>query len=282
MTAATVAPPIPYFGSKQRLAGRLVELFPPHEHYVEPFGGSLSVLLAKAPSRMETVNDLDRHVMTFWRVLRDRPDDLARVCALTPHSRAEYAASRDFDVDDDLEHARRVWVQLAQGRAGHLMRTGWRQYVDPAGSSIGMPGYLAAYVDRIAPAAARLAHVSLECMPALDIIDRYGTAADVLLYLDPPYLGNTRGTTSAYRHEMRHEAEHVELAEHLHAARAASVLSGYPSPLYDHLYADWHRTDLASWTGQGNKGPFDGARTEVLWSNVPLDTHPTLDFGATA
>ncbi|MFE3058088.1 hypothetical protein [Nocardia sp. NPDC059239] len=51
------------------------------------------MLLAKPAARMETVNDIDGDPMTFWRVLRDRPADLARVCALTPHSRAEKAAS---------------------------------------------------------------------------------------------------------------------------------------------------------------------------------------------
>jgi len=81
---------------------------------------------------------------------------------------------------------------------------------------------------------------------------------------------------------MKSSDEHTELAVALHEARAIVVLSGYPSPLYADLYADWHRTDLAAWTGQGNQGPRAGARVEVLWSNVPLDECPTLDFGESA
>lgn len=58
------------------------------------------------------------------------------------------------------------------------------------------------------------------------------------------------------------------LAESLHAARAAVVLSGYPSDLYDRdLYPGWDRHSIATSTGQG--GAWD-ARTEVLWSNRPL------------
>ncbi|MCA1670926.1 MAG: hypothetical protein LC799_01530, partial [Actinobacteria bacterium] len=53
------APPFTYLGSKVTLAAAIACLLPPHEHYVEPYGGSLAVLLAKRPSRMETVNDLD-------------------------------------------------------------------------------------------------------------------------------------------------------------------------------------------------------------------------------
>jgi hypothetical protein len=62
---------------RQDEAGRpRSRLLPEHTHYVEPFAGSLAVLLAKPRSKMETVNDLDQDLMTFWRVLRDRPDEL--------------------------------------------------------------------------------------------------------------------------------------------------------------------------------------------------------------
>ena len=114
-------PPFAYYGGKTRLADRIVALLPAHEHYIEPFAGSLAVLLAKTPSRMETVNDLDGLLMTFWRVLRDQPEQLARACALTPHSRAEYESARDADlsaVTDDVERARLIWVQIAAGRGG--------------------------------------------------------------------------------------------------------------------------------------------------------------------
>jgi DNA adenine methylase len=179
-------PPIAYFGGKTTLAPQIAALLPPHRHYVEPYCGSLAVLLAKDPSPMETVNDLDQALVTFWRVLRDRPGDLARVCALTPHARAEQTASYDVsDEPDDLELARRVWVQLTQGRAGTRRTTGWRHYVKPSGDT-SMTDYLDGYLARMAPAAARLRRVSLECRPALELIDKYG--AEVLWSNRP--LGN--------------------------------------------------------------------------------------------
>lgn len=272
---APVRSPIPYFGSKQRIAPWIVSLLPDHDHYVEPYAGGLSVLLAKRPSAMETVNDLDGELMTFWRVLRERPAELLRACMLTPHSRAELAATWD-PTEDDLELARRIWCRLAQGRSGTLRNTGWRHYIDPAGSGTSMPGYLEAYALRLAAAAERLHGVSLEALPALDLIARYGSRANVLLYVDPPYLGTTRGWGNNYRHEMKTEAEHRALAAALADCRASVVLSGYDSPLYDGLFAGWHRYTQASMTGNG-KG--DKARTEVLWSNVRLGDQ--LDLFAT-
>ncbi|CAL9502186.1 DNA adenine methylase [Streptomyces sp. enrichment culture] len=264
--------PVPYFGSKQRIADWIVSLLPDHGHYVEPYAGGLSVLLAKRPSAMETVNDLDGELMTFWRVLRERPTDLLRACMLTPHGRAELAATWD-PTTDELELARRIWSRLAQGRSGTLRNTGWRHYIDPAGSATSMPGYLEAYAERLAAAAERLHGVSLEALPALDLIARYGSRPNVLLYVDPPYLGTTRGWGNNYRHEMKTEAEHRALAAALADCRAAVVLSGYDSPLYDELYDGWHRYAQQTMTGNATA---DKGRTEVLWSNVRLGNQLTL------
>lgn len=273
-TTGGVAPPFPYFGGKANLAERIVALLPAAGHYVEVFCGSLAVLLAKPRTTMETVNDLDGDLVHFFRILRDRPAELARACALTPHARTEHAASYERAVDlDDVERARRTWVCLTQGRGGMLRRSGWRHYGDPGACSMGMPGYLAGYVDRLLPAAARLAGVTLECRPALELIHRYGRHRDVLLYADPPYLGSTRAWGNQYRHELRTDDEHRELAEALHGCRAHVVLSGYPSPLYDQLYRGWCTVRLPSSTGNARAGQQD--RVEVLWSNRPLGA-PTL------
>ncbi|WP_052372119.1 DNA adenine methylase [Nocardia otitidiscaviarum] len=266
-------PPFPYFGSKQSVAAQIVDLLPTHRHYVEPFAGSLSVLLAKAPAKFETVNDLHRELMTFWRVLRDRPVELARVCALTPHSRAEYAAAADTDGCDELETARRVWVRLTQSRSGVLRKTGWRHYIDPAGSSASMPDYLDGYVGRFAAVALRLHAVSLECRPALELIEAYGRSPEVCLYVDPPYLGTTRNGTN-YALEMPSPGEHAELLEVLLRARAAVVLSGYASELYDTALSGWSRVEIPAFNGNATG---DRARREVVWSNREIG-HPVLEF----
>ena len=274
-------PPFTYFGGKTAIAERIVDMLPPHEHYVEPFAGSLAVLLAKPRARMETVNDLDGDLVNFWRVLRERPQDLERVCALTPHGRAEYLGCYE-PAEDDLERARRVWVNLTQGRGGQMRRTGWRCYADPHGGS-SMPEYLGAYVARLVPAAERIATVSLECLDALDVIRRYGSHQGVLIYADPPYLESVRakhirGTVrgAQYKHELRTDDDHRELAEALSECAAAVVLSGYDSPLYDGLYDGWHRAELSAQAGNG----IARGRTEVLWSNRPFPVAQLDLFGA--
>lgn len=267
-------PPIAYYGGKMALAERIVAMFPEHDHYVEPFAGSLSVLLAKKPASMETVNDLDADLVTFWRVLRERPQELADLARLTPHARTEFAAARDLNVEDELERARRVWVLLSQGRTGSLRPTGWRSQRNPAGRFMSIPGELRGLIDRMAPAAERLSVVTLECRDALEVIRDYGQHADVLIYADPPYLGETRSV--GYRHEMADQQRHEALATALKECVASVVLSGYHSPLYASLYEGWHVAELTASSGQANKSKADHARTEVLWSNRLLRVTPTL------
>lgn len=256
-------PPVPYFGGKQRIADQIVSLFPQHDHYVEPFAGGLSILLSKEPSKIETINDLDQDVMTFWRVLRDQPDALMATCALTPHSRSEYREASSREALTDLERARRIWVQLTQGRTGTLRKTGWRYHADPDGTSMGMPAYLNGYLSRMPPAAHRLREVSLECRPALEVIADYGKHENCLLYVDPPYLRSTR-SGMGYQHEMPDEAEHRLLAEALRSCRAKVVLSGYASDLYGDLYADWTTHHISASTGQGSVWK---ERSELCWMN---------------
>ena len=257
-------PPMIYYGGKVSIAETITRFLPPHQHYIEPFAGGLSVLLAKKPSRTETVNDLDGDLMTFWRVLRDQPKQLNQVCQLTPHSRGEYLASFNKETADEVEVARRVWVQLTQGRGGTLTRTGWR-YFTAAGNGV-MADYLDAYRARLIPAAERIKNVSLECRPALEVIQAYGNHSDSLLYVDPPYLGVTRNSRG-YRHEMRSAEEHEELAAALTKCKAAVILSGYPSPVYDATLKDWYTQTLTTITGNA---PSNKTRTEKLWSNLPI------------
>jgi site-specific DNA-adenine methylase len=65
-------PPFKYMGSKWLLAPTILAHIPPHQVYVEVFGGSASVLLQKDPSRLEVFNDLDQELVNFFRVLREQ------------------------------------------------------------------------------------------------------------------------------------------------------------------------------------------------------------------
>lgn len=267
-------PPFAYYGGKIGMARRIVSLLPEHRVYIEPFAGSLAVLFAKAAATHEIVNDLDDALVTFFRVLRERPAELEAVCALTPHARAEYDGADLAAPVDELEAARRFWVRVNQSFAKTAgTRTGWTITTSRSQS---VPGTILGRLRRFAPAAERLARVSIEHCDAADLIDRLATP-DTVIYADPPYVHATRrregaGKGDDYRHEMTDE-DHQRLADALHATQATVVLSGYPGDLYDELYADWHTTDFAVTAHSSNAtAATRSSRVERIWSNCDLGT----------
>lgn len=261
-------PPFRYFGGKARLARWITGWFPEHYVYLEPFCGSAAVLLAKRRCAHEIINDADRNVVTFYRMLRDRPDDLARACALTPYARDELAAADLSDETlDDLERARRFYVRSMQGFSGVTGRSGWSittaQRTARASTAASRIGEFAALADR-------LSAVSIENADALSVIDRYATA-DAVIYADPPYLAAVREASSSqvYRHEMADEASHQALADALNRTPAFVVLSGYLSPSYERLYPGWHRIERRTFTTAGNRRSSGREVVECLWFNRP-------------
>jgi DNA adenine methylase len=71
--------PFPWFGGKSRAASLIWEAFGDVPNYVEPFAGSLAVLLARpTPPRVETVNDVDHYLANFWRAVSQAPEEVAR------------------------------------------------------------------------------------------------------------------------------------------------------------------------------------------------------------
>jgi hypothetical protein len=71
--------PFPWFGGKSRVAHLVWERFGNVPNYVEPFAGSLAVLLGRPHlAGTETVNDLDGHICNMWRSLKHDPTTTAR------------------------------------------------------------------------------------------------------------------------------------------------------------------------------------------------------------
>ena len=78
--------PFPWFGGKRRVAPDVWAAFGDVDNYVEPFAGSLAVLLARPAHHKgidtgaETINDADQFVANFWRALAHDPEAVAHWC----------------------------------------------------------------------------------------------------------------------------------------------------------------------------------------------------------
>lgn len=75
---APLRAPVPYFGGKSAIAGAVWERLGDPVNFVEVFGGSLAVLLARPTApKLETANDADGFVANFFRAVRAEPDAVA-------------------------------------------------------------------------------------------------------------------------------------------------------------------------------------------------------------
>lgn len=259
--------PFPWFGGKSIHLKWLLPLLPPCHHYCEPFGGSAAVLLNRPPSPIETYNDLNGDIVCFFRILRDRTDELIEALALTPHSRSEFvsACNRNISKLSDLERARRFFVRTVQGYSAVSLTAGsWAYSRGESRTNMSKATATArATILRLKAVADRLLRVQIENRPALDIIQRYDTPS-TLFYCDPPYLRAVRPGGKGYDCEMT-DQDHRDLAAALHRIQGRAAVSGYDCELYNELYAGWRKA-------VGPLKPLPAGRCrrkqrEALWMN---------------
>lgn len=253
-------PALRWFGGKYSLAESIVSLFPPHRIYVEPFGGAASVLLAKPRAYNEVWNDLDGELVNFFEVLRsDDCEALLKRIRETPYSRAEYRRAYKLS-QCPVERAARLVIRshMAHGSSAARIdkKMGFR--VDGINGTTNVAGEWVTLPLALEAVAQRMRGVIIEQKPAIELIARYSDPK-CLLYVDPPYLPETR-SRHGYAHDMTKE-DHEALLAALLASESMVVLSGYAAPLYDEALTGWHRIEVAAWA-HGSL-----PRREVLWMN---------------
>ena len=90
--------PFPYFGGKSKVAPLVWERFGNVRNFVDPFCGSLAVVLGRPEpfAGTETVNDADGFISNFWRA--------------TAHDPEAVAVHADWPVNENDLHARHSWL----------------------------------------------------------------------------------------------------------------------------------------------------------------------------
>lgn len=262
-----IRPPFYWTGSKGRMADWIVSLLRPSNGYLEPFAGSAAVLLARKRVPHETINDLDRGVVAFFRTLRDRPEELHRVVSLTPYAEAEFDSCLEQDPDesmDDLERARRFFVRTMQGFQADARYPSWAMTVDADGPRITRATSWDQRIKQFDRISSRLRGVQVASRDAVKLLERHVDVEDISVYCDPPY----HNDDVSVRYLHHEESLHDELAEVLHRMRGHVLISGYPGG-YDELYSTWQRIERDVAATGGTYGGHSIRRTEVIWSNKP-------------
>ena len=258
--------PLKWFGGKHYLAPKIIDLMPPHVHYVEPFFGGGSVLLQKPYEGIsEVINDRYGRLSNFWKVIADPAqfEQFYRQVEALPFSQQLWEESQQ-PADDPVEAAVCFFVFARQSRAGQLKdfatlsRNRTRRAMNEQASA-----WMTA-VAGLPQVHVRLKRVVVLCDDAVNVI-RQQDGPNTLFYCDPPYLHETRTSTNEYAHEMT-ETDHRQLLEVLNQCKGKVLLSGYPSKLYDKLLHDWNRQDFEI-DNKASGSITKRKMTECLWMN---------------
>jgi DNA adenine methylase len=291
----TLTPPLKWHGGKHDLAKWIISLMPPRcknpnkpddgdpgwLHYVEPYFGGGSVMLANDPAGIsEVVNDIHEDLTNFWTVLANAKcfEHLHRILQCTPFSKPEWLAANEainadhyaetFEANGGYSVARAAWffIWCRQSHSGRmkefaaLTRQRCRKKMNEQASA-----WLNA-IEGLPDVHARLKRVVVLNDDALEVI-RQQDGSRTLFYLDPPYLHETRTTTGEYAHEMTAQ-HHCDLLNALESIEGGFLLSGYRSELYDQAAErnQWtrHETKINNHAAGGKK---KRVMTECVWTN---------------
>jgi DNA adenine methylase len=272
-----------YMGGKFSHLGFLLKLLPYLITYVELFGGCAAAMLNRKISPIEIYNDLNGDLYNFFKVLRDKGDELIRVLELTTFSRREFEEAIKEDTErSDVERARCFFVLLLQVRLcsptdPYLTKNRWNFATSRkgnnrdgvrAGKAIGVSRFLNK-IDMLPEIITRLRDIQIENIPATKAIDLYDSP-QTLFYADPPYVHAARAKDKIYKYEMS-DREHRELAWKLNNIKGLAAVSGYQCDLYEELYEGWYVHKERVKKTNYNKQSVGGSRQEVLWTNYDIN-----------
>lgn len=178
----------------------------------------------------------------------------------TPYSRKSYELATDTSqTDNDYQKALHFLIQCWQshGYRTNEQKSGWKTDIHGRESMYSLWNWyrLPQWVIDIAE---RLRKVQIENRPALDLIERFNHN-NVFMFLDPPYLPETRHAQQ-YRFEMS-ASEHENILSTIVKSDAKIMITGYDSKLYNDYLKDWKRYEFK--TNASNGLP----RTEIVWCN---------------
>lgn len=181
-------PVAPWLGGKKLLAKRIATRIAAieHERYVEPFIGMGGVFFRRSlKPRLEVINDVNREVVTLFRILQRHYQQLLDVLKFQIYSRAEFERLQATPADQltDLERAARFL---------YLQRTSFGGMGDSFGVDLNRPRWTLSKLEPMLEAVhERLDGVMIECLDFGECIERYDAKPGSLFYCDPPYWGHT-------------------------------------------------------------------------------------------
>jgi len=253
-----VASLIPYFGGKSRLAKTIISKFPAHQCYVEVFAGAANVFFTKESQGTEVINDLDRDLITLYRIVKHHHEELHRQFKYSLVSRDEFSRLMQVNPDTltDIQRAARYLYLQRMCFGG---RSRGRTF---GTSTTGIPRLNLFTLQKLLEEAwIRLAQVMIECLDFRNLIPRYDRE-HTLFFLDPPYWG-----IDGYAHNFVKQ-DFYDLAEVLAGIKGRFLMTINDTPEIRDIFRKFQIEEVKlKYLMSKKEGSRSKVRTELLISN---------------
>jgi DNA adenine methylase len=198
-------------GAKSQLRAWLVTNFPEHHTYVEPFGGSFKILLAKTRrSRVEIINDVDGDLVAFFQYVQSDPERLVRVINALPTHEAVVLGLRTLLAQKKLKGVERAAAFYLASQSAFNSKGDYSSYASSPFTLMNLS------INRrdVLQVADRLRKVDIRSTSFSRILKTCNkpVPGSVFFYLDPPYW-DTAGYKTLQGESSFGWKEQVELSE---------------------------------------------------------------------
>ncbi len=259
--------PITYYGGKQKLATEIIRLFPKHNLYCEPFFGGGAVFFQKPKSPVEVINDTNKELINFYKMVQNDFVALETEIRITLHSRDLHRKAKTIyqnpDMFSDLKRAWAVWTLATQSFSG-MLDGSFGYDIAKGTTSVKVRNKREGFTEEYA---IRLQDVQIECADAIRII-RSRDTKDALVYADPPYYNSDCGHYDGYTLE-----DFTMLLEALSKMEGKFLLSSYPSPVLTQFTEEqgWFTKSFQQRVTVANKSSKPAkTKVEVLTANYDI------------
>lgn len=266
MTQFRLSTPLTYYGGKQKLVPIILPMIPEHITYCEPFAGGAAPFFSKPPSEVEILNDTNKLLINFYRVVQNQFYLLAKEINLTLYSRSSYRKAwmiySNPEHFDSVEKAWAVWILCAQGFSGKLSST-WGFDKTRNTSVLRLRNKIKAFTKDLA---LRLQNVQLEEADALYVIESRDHK-DAFFYCDPPYPNSDCGHYDGYSMD-----DFESLLKVLSKIKGKFLLSSYNCDIlkkYSEKYK-WYTQVFEQGVAVNTKVGYQKKKWEVLTSSYPI------------
>lgn len=230
MTKAVNNPPLSgWLGGKSQLSKIIIPKIPEHTCYVEPFAGAAWVFWKKDESKVEVLNDINKDLITLYRVIQNHLEEFVRYFKWSLVSRDEFYRLKIVDPSTltDIQRAARFY---------YLQRNSFGGKIEGCNFGYATKGHprfnLLRIEEELSAAHIRLAQTYIECLGYADIIKRYDKP-HTFFYIDPPYWNCEK----MYGKDFFSKADFQNLADILENIQGKFILSLNDVPEVREIFA---------------------------------------------